>query len=402
MPAGEAGWVFLHFVDVRTPIRTSYNRLNESGKAPGQRATLLSNARLQQWRALLTMCAECVPILCHRPAGGSRGGRIAVVPWRRRQRRSTPTGALPPGIDGGDRRERREGRPRSEATGVDARIARLATGQDGVVTRAQLVELGISRAAIDHRLRTGKLVLVHRGVYAVGHAALSRRGRWRAALMATGENAVLSHLTAAVAWDLIPSSPPFVEVTVTRKGPRSRPGLIVHETQRAPDVAVVDSLPVTAPMRTLRDLKAGRPEAELERMCAEAIVLKHVTQAELDAAGIVASGRAAPTRSALERRFLDLVREAGLPRPLVNEAIGPYLVDFVWPPERVVVETDGWAAHGHRAAFERDHARDADLAARGWLVLRFTWRQVYDAPARVVAQLAQTLASRRSMQGAAR
>ena len=278
-------------------------------------------------------------------------------------------------------------------------MARLATEQDGVAHRTQLLALGLTRAAIDHWVRSGRLILIHRGVYAVGHAALTRRGRLRAALMAAGSNAVLSHLTAAATWGLTSSMPPFVEVTVTRKGPRSRPGLVIHETRRPPDVALVDALPVTAPLRTLADLKAA---PDLERMCAEAIVLKRVTQAELDESGIIAPGRTAPTRSALERRFLALVREAGLPRPAVNQPLGPYLVDFVWREERVAVETDGWAAHGHREAFERDHARDADLAAQGWIVLRFTWRQVCDEAMRVVARLAQTLAARRSTPGVQR
>ena len=72
----------------------------------------------------------------------------------------------------------------------------------------------------------------------------------------------------------------------------------------------------------------------------------------------------------------------------------PYECDFVWPEHRVIVETDGWESHGNRVAFERDKARDADLAARGWVVLRFTWRQVVDSPMLVIARLAQTLAQR--------
>jgi very-short-patch-repair endonuclease len=321
-----------------------------------------------------------------------------VLPRRGQRRSNAPLRPLS-GVDGGERRQRREQVAGELPTGNDARIAQLATRQDGLVHRAQLITLGLSTAAIDHGVRAGRLIAVHRGVYAVGHASLPPRGRCRAALMAAGPSAVLSHRTAAAAWSLIPSMPPFVEVTVTRKGPRTRAGLVVHVTRRTPEVRILDSLPVTAPLRTLADLKSA---PDLERMCAEAIVLKRVTQEELDAAGLLARERVAPTRSALERRFLALIREAGLPRPRVNEAIGPYLVDFAWQDERVVVETDGWAAHGHRAAFERDHARDADLAAHGWIVLRFTWRQVYDAPTRVVAQLAQTLAARRSTRVALR
>ena len=93
--------------------------------------------------------------------------------------------------------------------------------------------------------------------------------------------------------------------------------------------------------------------------------------------------------------MLRLIRAAALPAPLVNHPVGPYVIDFAWPDHGVLVETDGWATHGYRAAFERDRARDAHLAALGYVVLRFTWRQIAEEPMRVAATLAATL-SRRS------
>jgi very-short-patch-repair endonuclease len=101
-----------------------------------------------------------------------------------------------------------------------------------------------------------------------------------------------------------------------------------------------------------------------------------------------------PTRSEVERRFLKLVSEAGLPKPLVNTRLGGYELDFLWPTERVIAETDGWAFHGDRAAFERDRRRDADLQARGFVVMRFTWRQVAEQPLGVIAGLSSVLAVR--------
>jgi very-short-patch-repair endonuclease len=297
------------------------------------------------------------------------------------------------GVDGDSRRERRTPPQSPASCSVDARIAALATRQDGVVQRAQLIALGLSAAAIDHRVRTGKLIVVHRAVYAVGHAALSDRGRLRAALMAGGPTATISHRPAAALHGLLPSMPSFAEVTVTRRGPRSRPGLVIHATRTEPDLCIVDGLRVTAPLRTLRDL-ARAPD--IDRLCAEALVLKLVTQQQLDAAAILPHGVPAPTRSALERRFLALMRNAGLPRPRVNAVVDGRMVDFSWPAERVIAETDGWAAHGHRAAFERDRGRDADLISAGWLVLRFTWRQLRERPAWVTTRVAQALAQRRA------
>jgi very-short-patch-repair endonuclease len=275
-------------------------------------------------------------------------------------------------------------------------ISRLATRQDGIVERRQLVALGLSAAAIDHPVRTGRLIVLYRGVYAVGHAALTDRGRMRAALIAAGSTAVLSHWTAAALWKLTPSMPPFVDVTVTRKGPRSRQGLNVHETRRPPDVRTLDSLPLTAPLRTLIDLAAREPQQQLERLCAEALVLKLVRQKQLDAARILDPNLVAPTRSRFERAFFAALRKAGLPRPLVNHRVPPYTADFAWLEERVVVETDGWDFHGHRAAFEDDRARDAFLAARGWIVVRVTRRRLKQEPTLVMVQFAQTLALRAS------
>jgi len=270
---------------------------------------------------------------------------LDVIDRTRQRREPSPPGPAI-GIAGDIGRQRWANAPGGPAAGVDRAIARLATRQQGVVTRRQLIGLGLSAAAIDHRVRTSRLLVVHRGVYAVGHQALTDLGRMRAALMAAGPSAVRSHTTAAVVWNLLASLPPFVEVTVTRKGPRSRQGLVVHETRRQPEVRTIDSLPVTAPLRTLLDLSATQPPRRLERLCAEALVLKLVTQEQLDAARVIDPALAAPTRSKFERTFLASLRRAGLPRPLVGHRIAPYTADFAWPAERVVVETDGWGSTG--------------------------------------------------------
>ena len=290
--------------------------------------------------------------------------------------------------------ERRKAVPDGGRSDVDRAIGRLAGSQHGVVSREQLNRLGVPHGAIDHRVRAGRLIVVHRGVYAVGHEAIGDLGRAQAGLLAAGPAAVLSHATAAALWRLVGTMGSVIEVTVTGTARRSRPGLVIHETLRPPETRMLDSLPVTAPSRTLADLAATRRRMELEPLLAEALVRGLVSERELEQAGLVEPARAAPTRTELERKFLAAVRDAGLPRPRVNHVIPPYECDFVWPDQRVIVETDGWASHGNRFAFERDKARDADLVARGWIVLRFTWRQIVDSPLLVVARVAQTLALR--------
>jgi very-short-patch-repair endonuclease len=323
-------------------------------------------------------------------------GATGVDSGSGRQLRSVGDGSEATGVDGGSRRHPRAVADGSEAPGVDRWIARLATRHDGIVERRQLIELGLSPAAIDHRVRAGRLIVLYRGVYAAGHGALSKRGRLRAALIAAGPTAVLSHRTAAILWRLTSRMPPFVEVTVTRKGPRTRPGLIVHETRRPLDVGTIRSLPLTAPLRTLIDLAPTEPQHRLEKLCAEALVLKLVTQEQVDGARIIDPALAAPTRSEFERAFFPELRKAGLPRPIAGYPITPYTADFAWPAERVIVETDGWNFHRNRFAFEDDRARDAYLAARGWIVVRITWRRLRKQPMLVMVQLGQTLAQRAS------
>lgn len=314
------------------------------------------------------------------------------MPLFRRQRRSPRAATVPADVAVDSHVQGRDPgtNPRAGDVAVDRVAAGLATAQHGVLARDQLLARGVSEHAIDHRVRTGRLVPLFRGVYAIGHAALPDAGRIRAALLAAGPDAVASHRTAAALLNLLPAMPPFVEVTVPGSPRRARPGLVIHRTRIAPPVIELDGLRVTTPLWTLADL----PRAERRQACAEALVRSLVTERELEAARLLPPQEAAPTRSELERRFLRIVRRAGLPRPRVNETIGPYEIDFAWPRQRVLVEVDGFRAHGHRFAFERDRARDAELVALGYVVLRFTWRQVVHEPLTVAARIAQALALR--------
>lgn len=97
------------------------------------------------------------------------------------------------------------------------------------------------------------------------------------------------------------------------------------------------------------------------------------------------------TRSELERRALRMVRAHRLPLPEANVRLLGYEVDLLWRETRLVVELDGRAWHDTAEAFERDRRRDATLTARGWRVLRFSWRQVVNEPRWVAATIAATL-----------
>jgi very-short-patch-repair endonuclease len=286
------------------------------------------------------------------------------------------------------------------------RVGRTAERQDGVIDHAQLIELGMEPRRIARAVATGLLTPRHRGVYAFGHAGLTRRGHAVAALRAVGADGVLSRLTAAAQVQMSPWIDD-IHVTVARRPPRSRPGLRVHSVAawQPGDVIRVAGLPVTSPLRTLLDLAASEPLAVLERALAEAQVLgllrgepelerlRARSRGRAGAAAIdaVLGGGASPTRSELERVLLRIVDAAHLPRPRANVRVHGLEVDALWPEQRVIVETDGWNAHGHRAAFERDRDRDAALTALGYVVLRFTWRRLTREPMVVAARLAAVL-----------
>ena len=186
--------------------------------------------------------------------------------------------------------------------------------------------------------------------------------------------------------------------------PVDRAGIRIHFSSDLPasDVTTRHGIPVTTPLRTLLDLAAVASAGELERAVQEAQVRGLVTADQLRRRAVGVRGapalraalalEPALTRSEAERRLLTLIRAAGLPRPQTNVRIGPYEVDAVWAQPRVVVEVDGFAFHGTRSAFERDRRRDADLAARRYTVLRFTWRELTRRPEAVIARIAAVLA----------
>ena len=286
--------------------------------------------------------------------------------------------------------------PRKSAqTSLDDRIGALAARQHGVVSRAQLFALGARAHQIDDRVHSGRLLSLHRGVYAVGHAALRVEGRWIAAVLACGTGAVLSHVDAAALWELRPAGAGRVHVTVpTRNGRRARPGIAVHRPSMLPDdeKTSVREIAVTTPARTLLDLAEVVPRPALVRAVEQAEVVRALDLLDLERVIARHPGRAGArrllrvlaeqfghtsvTRSELEVMFLDLCAAAGLPRPLVNSTVAGLEVDFLWPRLGLVAEVDGYRFHGTRTAFERDRERDAVLLAAGLRVLRFTYRAI--------------------------
>lgn len=294
---------------------------------------------------------------------------------------------------------------------IDLTVATLADAQHGVISRAQLVTLGLGRHRIEHRVATGRLRPIHRGVYAFGHRALTREGRWMAAVMAGGQDAVLSHTSAAAAWELRRASAAAIHVTVPRDtGRKRRSGIRVHRsTTLAPgETTTVRAIPVTGAVRTIVDIAAtlqGRPLehvldlAEQRRLVDFAELRQRLADQpgrpgspSLQAVLSLYTAGSTVTRSEMEERFLGLCDTYGLRRPDVNTRIEGEEVDFAWRDRRLIVEVDGYAYHRSPSAFESDRERDIVLAVAGWQVLRFTWTQLTERPAWVARAVSKRMA----------
>jgi very-short-patch-repair endonuclease len=255
---------------------------------------------------------------------------------------------------------------------------------------------------------SGFMLTEHAGVYVVGHSAHVDLGRETAALLACGEGALLSHRSAAAIWNLHPGDPNRpVDVVVTRKKGSQRGITIHHTTCLEPvDVRMRHGLPVTSPARTLVD-NGDLTDRELERALDEALVQNIVRPNQVIDALDRLPGRRAKrlrelinerqhstlTRSELEELFLELIRRAGLPRPMVNVRVHGFEVDFYWREHQVAVELDGYRFHSTKSAFENDHRKDAVLKRAGIDVNRLTWRQVTGERLATVALVAQRLAT---------
>ena len=284
------------------------------------------------------------------------------------------------------------------------RIAALAASQHGVVSRAQLTELGVGRGAIEHRVQRRRLHAVGPKVYAVGHPVLSREARWMAAVLAGGRRAVLSHWSAASLWGIRSGSGPLSHVTVPRRR-RSNEAITFHFADLPEDeVSEQDGIPVTVPGRVILDLgpfvslpSLTRAVEQIERMGIAAgpsiqeLLDRYPRRAGTPKLRRLATEPLAVTRSELEALFLYLISSWSLPAPQMNTGVEGYEVDCVWPQHSLIVELDGFETHRTSAAFERDRERDRRLQAAGWTVIRITWRQLTAEPGAVRADLARLL-----------
>jgi very-short-patch-repair endonuclease len=272
---------------------------------------------------------------------------------------------------------------------VETELALLAGETHGVVRRTDLVAAGITDAEIKGRVASGALLREHRGVYRVGHRAPSVEARYLAAVWACGKGALLCGRAAAYLLGLVGGEVPPPEVVARRErrieGVRTRRSRVLDRR----DAFMWRGVPVTSVARTIVDLASVLSLDALARAFHEAGIRYGTTPAHVDAvlerrpnsAGVaglraVLHGDVRVTLSALERRFLRLLREAGLPLPETNRAVDGRRVDCRWPAHRLTVELDGYRYHRSRHAWEHDRRREREARARGDDFRRFTYGDV--------------------------
>jgi very-short-patch-repair endonuclease len=263
----------------------------------------------------------------------------------------------------------------------------LVDAQHGVVTLAQLRELGFSGGTIEHWLHD-RLHPLHRGVYAVGRPQSPSTGTGSPPCWHAEPGAALSHDTAGALLGILESANGRAHVSVALGRHPQHAEVTVHRRTPMPPVTTCEGITVVDPLFTLLDLWSARSLGQVEALVNEADKLGLIRIDE--ATRRIAEMRGRPgvrklyqvlgghhrTDSALERRFLRLVTAAGLPKPVTQKPLHGFRVDFYWPELGLVVETDGLTYHRTPSEQARDRVRDQQLTAAGLTCLRFTNAQV--------------------------
>jgi Protein of unknown function (DUF559)/Transcriptional regulator, AbiEi antitoxin len=291
---------------------------------------------------------------------------------------------------------------------VDARLSRLATRQHGIVSRNQLLVLGLDADRIAYRIEVGRLHRLYRGVYAVGHVRLTQRGRWLAAVVAcraSGGESVLSHRAAGRLHGILRSAPSNpIDVIATRR--HQLRDVRCHRVRglHPDDITIVDAIPVTTVHRTFLDLAEVMHPLRLFDALELSIRIEQFDLTEMRA--MIArnpgrhglkplqtqlarlTGSPAWLDSGLEAEFLFQLRQhPDLPEPLTHQVVEDEPVDFYWPDHRLVLEIDGDKYHSLPRDRLDDTRRDRKLTLAGYIVLRISELELKTEPERVIADL---------------
>jgi Protein of unknown function (DUF559) len=277
--------------------------------------------------------------------------------------------------------------------------------QHGIVARRQLLGLGFGARSIEHRISRGRLHPVARGIYAVGWPHLTQKRRWMVAVLICGDEAALSHRSAAAFWGIGTERGGLVDVSVRRRCELRRPGIRIRgrPALAATDILSPDGIPVTGPARTLVDMAIELGPVGAERAVNDAdkrdLIDPEALRLALDQ--YVGEPGVRPLRNLLDRLtfhlsdsdleifFRPIAAAAKLPPPASKQFVNGFEVDFFWPDLGLVVETDGLRYHRTPSAQARDALRDRTHVIAGMSPLRFTHYEIRYEPRRVRTALVE-------------
>ena len=293
--------------------------------------------------------------------------------------------------------------------GVDVAVAMIAARQNGNITCRQLLDLGLDDKAIAWRVKKGRLYRVFRGVYSVGRRPVTPHEWASAAVLACGAGAALSHGSAMALWGYWRRWDKPFEVTVV--GDRRTNGIRVHRstTLRRRETTTQLGIRVTSPARTVLDMCPRLRDKALKRTVNDALGSPWLTEDQLAETlahhpTLPGTSRIArligldgtPTRSGWEDDFPQFCADHGLPAPVMGVPLAGYILDALFPDEKVIVELDSWGFHQGKIAFETDRERDAETLARGFVTVRVTEERLDERPAEEAARLHAILTHRRA------
>jgi len=284
------------------------------------------------------------------------------------------------------------------------KIAAIATRDQGVVARRELLDAGLSSSGIGRRVKRGLLIPEYEGVYRVGHQAPSQESSYMAATKAGGPGTYIARRAAGHALGLVKGKAPKPEVISARELTIPRLKSTRCRTLRREDTGLWKGIPITSPARTLVDLAPLLSTAALARACHEAGVLHDTTPRQVEhvlarvpnAKGAtklraILTGDEQVKLSELERAFFDLLRAEGLPLPITNRRAGSKRVDCRWPDHKLTVELNSFRFHNSRHSWEGDYRREREARGRGDEFRRFTWADVFEDPAYMLGELRELL-----------
>jgi len=310
-----------------------------------------------------------------------------------------------------NRGHRIDGRGVRGAVRIERELMRIASRQHGLITRAQLLRLGMSRDAIDNRVKSGRLRPFRRGIYLVTPTTPPLAPEM-AAILSSPNGSLLFGPSAAYLHKLLPhpAHPRLVHVAVPGHDPGRKPGIRIHRSRIRPDERTSrQGIPLTSAARTILDLGATLDRSTLEQVVAEAH-RRHMASADDLLAVIARHPRRSGTRvlrellnadrspafvrSRAEGRLLALLRRARLPEPETNAKLGAFEIDLLWRDQRIATEVDGGPFHTALPDRRRDQAKDAELLRAGYKILRLGWHQITEEPEATVALIARMLERR--------